>query len=74
MSALKDATRMAGYSQEELYFHNLNQELIGKLREKAKSPPKKRGHLTLVHSVDDSSTDTPAMEATDNAADLKKAA
>ena len=49
MSALKDSMRTAGYSQEELYFHKVNQELIEQMKAKGKKAIKK-GPLTLVHS------------------------
>jgi hypothetical protein len=70
MATFKDATRSAGYSQEELYFHKLNQELIEKMRQKGQ---KKKGHLTLVHSADDREA-SPSTEEEASSMGIKKAA
>ena len=54
---------MAFKDEEDQYFHELNRELIEKLRDKGKSPPKK-GHLTLVHSVDEAAADSTQEDKT----------
>jgi hypothetical protein len=49
MSAFKDTLNHTGYSQEELYFHRVNQELIEKMKMDGKRVVQKK-HLTLISS------------------------
>jgi hypothetical protein len=64
---LKESLKRVGYSLEEIWFHNRNQELLEEMRENAVAETKKaasRSHLRLIEGgLSDQSSEADAASA-----------